>query len=101
MNRTVRSLLRISRPRQLVCQTRLASEAVNAEVTKFELPPKIQKLYDASSDGLVYGVDQETYLELKARFPMYFQEYIEEDLIWEQTKTAMMKYMITGEGQFF
>jgi len=100
MNRTVRSLTRISRPRLSVCQTRLVLEATKAEaITQFELPPKVQALYDASKDGLVYGVDHETYLELKGRFPMYFQEYIEDDIIWDQTKTAMMKFMITGEVQ--
>ena len=120
----------LSQRQNIVCQTRLSSqEAVSGiglrfseplnffmsvinfeiftllsanttEVGQFDLPDKVKVLYEKSPDGLVYGIDENMYLELKEQFPTYFSEYIENDLIWDQTKTAMMIYMQTGEGNF-
>ena len=75
--------------------------ATTTEVGQFDLPDKVKALYEKSPDGLVYGIDENTYLELKEQFPTYFSDYIENDLIWDQTKTAMMIYMQTGEGNLY
>ena len=65
------------------------------------MPKDVKKLYEKSSDGLVYGVNEEGYLQLKNDFPAFFEDYIENPYIEDPTKTAMIKYMQTGEGTCF
>lgn len=73
----------------------------SAEIAHQELPKSVQQLYEKSPDGLVYGVNEETYLQLKNDFPAFFKDYIENTYIEDPTKTAMIKYMQTGEGTCF
>ncbi|CAG5086627.1 Oidioi.mRNA.OKI2018_I69.PAR.g11289.t1.cds [Oikopleura dioica] len=59
---------------------------------------KYLQSYD-SEDSMMYGATRSDLLVLEKSFPNLYKEYINTDLVFDETKEAIIQYLKTGEVQ--